>query len=75
MTAAPLASLAARYGESVAVPVFDKQDVLAAAYHPVRLTVLLVYRDATAKVLRDLRAGFQLGPDLRQLASSGTSGT
>lgn len=68
-------NLATQYGDSVAVPAYDKAGVLAAAYRPVGLTVLLVYRDATAKVLRDLPANFQLGPDLRQLASQGTGGT
>lgn len=68
-----LPRLALNYGDGIAVPVYDKAGILDAAYHPVGLTVLLVYSDATAKVRRDLSAGFQLGLDLRELVLPGTS--
>jgi hypothetical protein len=66
-----LAGLTARYGGGTAKAVYDTSDVLAAAYHPDGLTVLLVYSDATADVRRNLPPGFQLTPVLRQLTQPG----
>jgi hypothetical protein len=68
-TAMPqLAGLTTRYGDRTAVAVYDTGGVLEAAYHPVVLTVLLVYRDATAKVRTNFQPGVDLGPDLSQLS-------
>jgi hypothetical protein len=66
-----LAGLTARYGGGTAEAVYDTGDVLAAAYHPDGLTVLLVYSDATADVRRNLPPDFQLTPVLRQLTQPG----
>jgi hypothetical protein len=66
-----LAGLTARYGGGTAKAVYDTGDVLAAAYHPDGLTVLLVYSDATADVRRNLPPDFQLTPVLRQLTQHG----
>ena len=66
-----LAGLTARYGGGTAEAVYDTSDVLAAAYHPDGLTVLLVYHDATADVRRNLPPGFQLTPVLRLLTRPG----
>jgi hypothetical protein len=66
-----LADLTARYGGGAAVAVYDTDNVLAPRYHPVGVTVLLVYSDATAQVRRDLQAGFDLTPALRQLTQPG----
>jgi hypothetical protein len=55
-----LAALAAQDGGGRAVAVYDTDNVLGAAYHPVGLTVLLVYSDATALTRRNLPADFQL---------------
>ncbi len=66
-----LADLTARYGGGAAMAVYDTGDVLAPRYHPVGVTVLLVYSDATARVRRDLPPGFELVPELRQLTRPG----
>ena len=66
-----LAGLIARYGGGTARAVYDTGDVLAAAYPPDGLTVLLVYSDATADVRRNLPPGFQLTPVLRLLTRPG----
>ena len=66
-----LAGLTARYGGGTAKAVYDTGDVLAAAYPPDGLTVLLVYSDATADVRRNLPHDFLLTPVLRQLTQPG----
>jgi len=67
-----LAALTAQYGSSGgAEAVYDTADLLGAAYHPVGVTVLLVYSDATARVRRGLQPGFQLGLALRELTRPG----
>ena len=66
-----LAGLIARYGGGTARAVYDTGDVLAAAYPPDGLTVLLVYSDATADVRKNLPPDFQLIPVLRQLTRPG----
>ncbi len=72
-TAIPqLADLTALYGGGTAVAVYDRRNVLGAAYHPHGLTVVLVYSDATARVHRTLPTDFQLGPDLRELRLPGS---
>jgi hypothetical protein len=68
-----LPALVARDGDGVAVAAADHDGVLKSAYHPVGLTVLLVFKDATVEVLRTLQAGFQLVPTLRELRLAGTS--
>jgi hypothetical protein len=59
------------YGDGHAKGVADTYGVLNAAYHPGGLTVLLVFRDATAEVLRNLPANFQLRPTLSELTLAG----
>ena len=66
-----LAGLIARYGGGTAKAAYDTGGVLAAAYHPDGLTVLLVYSDATADVRRNLPSDFQFTPVLRQLNQPG----
>lgn len=68
-----LPTLVARYGDGAAVAAADSNSVLSAAYRPAGLTVLLVFRDATAEVLRGLSANFQLSPSLRELKLAGAS--
>ncbi|MGH3293032.1 MAG: hypothetical protein ACRDP7_14600 [Trebonia sp.] len=70
-----LTGLVARDGDGAAVATADNNNVLSVAYHPTGLTVLLVFRDANAEVLRDLSGSFQLAPTLRELklASTGLS--
>src|ERR1700761_6630725 len=50
-----------------AVAVIDDQDVLSNAFGPLSLTVLLVYRDATAELHRALPADFKLTAVMRTL--------
>jgi len=66
-----LASLTAQYGEGAALAVYDADNLLGAEYHPVGLTVLLVYSDATALVRANLPAGFELTSALRELSQPG----
>jgi hypothetical protein len=63
----------AQYGGGVAVAAADSDGVLGTAYHPVGLTVLLVFRDGTAEVRRNLPANFQLGTVLSELTLAGVS--
>jgi hypothetical protein len=69
---ADLKDLTARYGGGVAVAVYDRANVLGAAYRPTGLTVLLVYHDATAQVRRDLSPDFQLSAAMHDLPLSGS---
>ena len=50
----------ARYGDGHAVAADDADGVLADAYHPTGLTVLLVFSDATAEVRKNLSGDFKL---------------
>ena len=68
-----LPDLVTRYGAGAAVAAADNDSVLSADYHPVGLTVLLVFKDATAEVLRNLPATFQLTPLLHELRLAGNS--
>jgi hypothetical protein len=68
-----LSTLANRYGGGVAVAASDYYSVLTTAYKPAGLTVLLVYRDATAVVERGLRPDFELTAAMRQLSRDGAS--
>lgn len=68
-----LPDLTARYGDGAAVAVADDNDVLSDAYHPAGLTVLLVFKDATAEVVRNLPASFQLTSALHELRLPGAS--
>lgn len=72
-----LPDLTAAYGDGAAVAVADDNSVLSDAYHPAGLTVLLVFKDATAEVYRSLPANFQLTSALRELklSATGSSGT
>ena len=62
-----LPALAARYGDGAAVTAADYDNVLTGAYHPVGLTVLLVFKDAKAEVVRNPGANSPLPPTLREL--------
>jgi len=73
--AGQLAALTTRYGDRTAVAVADYDNVLATAYRPNGLTVLLVFKDPTADVLRNLPADFQLTSVLRELGKSAPSAT
>jgi hypothetical protein len=60
-------------GDGEAVAAADNGNVLGAAYHPgSKLTVLLVYRDATAKVYRGLSDSFQLTSAMGELTQAGS---
>lgn len=61
------------YGDGAAVAVADNDGALSAAYHPSGLTVLLVFKDATAEVFREPGTDFQLVPVLRELGLAGAS--
>jgi hypothetical protein len=66
-----LPALVAHYGDGVAAAAADYDGVLDIAYHPAGLTVLLVFKDATAEVFEGLQADFELEPTLRELKLSG----
>lgn len=68
-----LAALTARYGDGAAVATADYDSVLTTAYRPDGLTVLLVFADAIAEVVRNLPAGFRLTPTLRELGQPAPS--
>jgi hypothetical protein len=68
-----LPALVARYGDGAAVATADYDRVLSVKYRPAGLTVLLVFRDATAEVLRSLPADSQLALTLRELRLAGPS--
>lgn len=65
--------LIARYGGGAAVAAADNGGVLSDTYHPAGLTVLLVFKNATAEVVRNLSGNFQLTPLLRELKPTGAS--
>ena len=68
-----LPGLVARDGDHAAVATADYDNVLSVAYHPAGLTVLLVFRDANAAVVRDLSGSFQLTSILSELKQASTS--
>jgi hypothetical protein len=68
-----LPALTARYGDGVAVAAADRAGVLSEDYHPVGLTVLLVFKDATAEVVKNLPGDFQLTAALQGLRLDGAS--
>jgi hypothetical protein len=68
-----LSGLIARDGDGAAVATADNDNVLSAAYHPAGLTVLLVFSDAKAEVVRGLSGSFELTPTLRELRLASTS--
>ena len=68
-----LPGLVARDGDGAAVATADNANVLSAAYHPAGLTVLLVFSDAKAQVVRGLSGSFELTPPLRELRLASTS--
>ena len=69
-TSQQLAAETILYGDNHAVAADDADGVLANAYRPDGLTVLLVNRDAEAEVERNLAGTFQLGPQLSGLKSA-----
>jgi hypothetical protein len=70
---AQLAGLTTRDGDGAAVATADYDSVLTAKYRPAGLTVLLVFKNATAEVLRNLPADFQLTPALQELGQARAS--
>jgi hypothetical protein len=70
-TSQQLAAEITLYGDSHAVAADDADGVLASAYRPDGLTLLLVYRNARADVRRNLGKSFQLAPALSGLKSAG----
>jgi hypothetical protein len=68
-----LPALIARYGDGAAVTVADADGVLSTDYRPAGLTALLVYKDATATVVKNLSGDFQLTSTLRKLTQDGAS--
>ena len=70
---AQLARLTTRYGDGAAVATADYDSMLTAKYRPAGLTVLLVFKNATAEVLRNLPADFQLTPALLELGQARAS--
>jgi hypothetical protein len=67
-----LPMLTSRYGDDKAEAAVDADGVFGAAYHPVGLTVLLVFSDATAEVHRDLGVNFQFAATLSALTQAGS---
>jgi hypothetical protein len=65
-----LPMLTSRYGDDKAEAAIDLDGVFGTAYHPVGLTVLLVFSDATAEVHRDLKANFQFATTLSALTQA-----
>jgi hypothetical protein len=68
-----LAGLTERYGDGAAVATADYDSALTNAYRPAGLTVLLVFTGATAEVLRNLSADFQLTAAMRGLGQARAS--
>lgn len=68
-----LPALATRDGDGAAVVAVDRDGLLSDAYHPTGLTVLLVFKDTTAAVVRNLSGNFHLTPALRELKLPGDS--
>lgn len=62
-----LPALTSRYGAGTAVALADDTGVLSRTYHPAGLTVLLVFKDATAAAVRHFSGDFDLTPALREL--------
>jgi hypothetical protein len=70
--AAELTGYVRNDGDGLAVTAVDNGNVLGAAYHlGSRLTVLLVYKDATASVYRSLTDSFQLTSAMGELTRAG----
>jgi hypothetical protein len=69
-TSQQLAAETTLYGDNHAVAADDADGVLANAYRPDGLTVLLVNSEAKAEVERNLARTFQLGPQLSGLKSA-----
>jgi hypothetical protein len=69
-TSQQLAAEITLYGDHYAVAADDADGVLANAYRPDELTLLLVYRDAKAEVDRGLASTFELQPLLSGLKSA-----
>jgi hypothetical protein len=69
-TSQQLAAETTLYGQNHAVAADDADGVLANAYRPDGLTLLLVYSDGKAAVDRNLASAFQLGPQLTGLRSA-----
>jgi hypothetical protein len=68
-----LPALISRYGRGTAIAVADNNGVLSRKYHPAGLTVLLVFRDATAAPFKNLSGSFNLTRVLGELQLASTS--
>jgi hypothetical protein len=66
-----VSELAAQDGGGVAMPFIDLGGVLGTAYRPDGLTVLFIFSNGTAEVVRDLSGSFQLGGTLNALRFPG----
>ena len=62
-----LPALTSRYGAGTAVALADDTGVLSRSYHPVGLTVLLVFKDGAAAAVKNLSGDFDLTPVLHEL--------
>lgn len=68
-----LGDLVDQDSNGTAVAVTDDRNTLSNDFRPVSLTVLLVYRDATAELHRDLPPDFELTAIMRKLGQNGPS--
>jgi hypothetical protein len=69
---AQVSELVQQYGDGYAVAMTDLGGVLSSAYHPARLTVLLIYKSGAAEVTTSSLSGsFQLGQALSELTLAG----
>jgi hypothetical protein len=62
-----LPALTSRYGAGTAVALADDTGVLSRSYHPVGLTVLLVFKDGAVAAVKNLSGDFDLTPVLHEL--------
>jgi hypothetical protein len=69
-TLAEVRALAQQRGMPVSHLIQDRRTVLRAVYRPTGLSVVLVYRDGSVRLERDLRPGVRIEASLRSLSSS-----
>ncbi|MFI5066025.1 MAG: hypothetical protein ACHP9Z_18895 [Streptosporangiales bacterium] len=73
-TLAQVRALARQRGMPASHLIQDRRTVLQAVYRPAGLTVVLVYRDGSVRLERDLRPGVWLEQSLRALSSTTPQG-
>jgi len=73
-TLAQVRALAQQRGMPASHLIQDRRTVLQAVYRPTGLTVVLVYRDGSVRLERDLRPGVRLEESLRALSSTTPQG-